>query len=87
MTVSVEEIRDLLLPGLQQVVCSYSTWAPQWEALFAEAEASMAEEMSALTMPPVSLPVAVAMGAAAVVIKNPTVTRRFLGWFNTAILE
>lgn len=87
MTVSVEEIRDLLLPGLRQVVFSYSSLATHWETLFAEAEASMAEEMSALSAPPVSLPVAVAMGAAAVVIKNPTVTWRFLGWFNTAILE
>lgn len=30
----------------------------------------------------VSLPVAVAMGAAAVVIKNPTVSRRFWSWLS-----
>jgi len=38
---------------------------------------------SALLSTPVSLPVAVAAGAAAAVIKNPKVTRRFLSWFFT----
>ena len=81
MAVSISHMRDLLMPGLMSVTGSYSTMPAQWEALFA---ADAVEEASAapLLAVPVSLPAAIAIGAAAVVIKNPTVTRRFWSWFS-----
>ena len=85
MPVSIEHMRNLLLPGLYTVTGSYSTLPAQWEALFA-ADAVEAAEAAPLLTVPVSLPAAIAIGAAAVVIKNPTVTRRFWSWFN-AVLE
>ena len=81
MPVSVEHIRELLMPGLMSVSGSYSTLAAQWEAVFA-ADAVEAKTVAPLLTVPVSLPAAIAIGAAAVVIKNPTVTRRFWSWFS-----
>lgn len=79
MATPQDKIRNLLLPGLYTVRGSYSTWPAAWEGLFA-AEAA---EVEAIALPSlsVSLPAAVAIGFAAAVIKNPTVSRRFLSWF------
>jgi hypothetical protein len=78
MAISIENIRELLLPGLMSVSGSYSALPVQWEVMLAATEEV---EAAPLLSVPVSLPVAVAIGAAAVVIKNPTVTRRFFSWF------
>ena len=87
MPVSSVHIRDILLPGLYEVTGSYSGMAAQWEATFAADAASRKEWLVVLAeATPISLPAAVAMGVAAAVIKNPTVTRRFFSWFN-AVLE
>ena len=83
MPVSIEHMRNLLMPGLMSVTGSYSTMPAQWEALFA-ADAVEAVEVAPLLTVPVSLPAAIAIGAAAVVIKNPTVTRRLFSWFKFA---
>ena len=85
MPVNLELMREALMPGLMAISGRYSTMPAQWEAMFA---ADAVEEASAapLLTVPVSLPAAIAIGAAAVVIKNPTVTRRFWSWFN-AVLE
>ena len=90
MAVNIAEIRDHLLPGLQVVVGRYASWPAQWEAFFAEEAAPLAplaadfkvtEYTGTNIMDHVSLPAALAIGAAAVVIKNPEVSRRGLfGW-------
>jgi hypothetical protein len=74
MAVSHGQIRDLLLPGLREV--SRATPA-MWANLFVEeAEASPA-------VPMIGVGAALALGAAAVVVQNPVVTRRwFAGWFS-----
>lgn len=56
-------MRELLLPGLTELgAMRYSIAGPKWSGIYGKH--------------PVSLPVAAAMGAAAVIIKNPTITRR-----------
>ena len=70
MPVKLEEMRDLLLPGLRSMTGSrpYFTVIDvphSWNDMFRSAST-------------VSVPTAIAMGAAAVVMKNPRVTRRFL---------
>ena len=83
MAVGLVHMRDLLLPGLYSVTGSYSSMPAMWETVFATEEVEAAAPLLSL---PVSLPAAFAIGAAAVVIKNPIVTRRFWSWFN-AVLE
>jgi hypothetical protein len=90
MAVNIAEMRDALLPGLQGIVGSYSSWPAQWEALFAEevtplaplaADFKVTEFTGTNILDHVGLPAALAIGAAAVVIKNPEVSRRGLfGW-------
>ena len=75
MSVQLEEIRNLLLPGLMEIRGSYTTWPGAWEGMFAN---PVADD---LVLPPLSPQLVLAMGAAAAVIKNPTVSRRFLDWF------
>ena len=70
MPVCVSKIRDELLPGLWEVRGMYCAIPTQWAVVFAEEAAPI--------LPPVSLPVAVAMGAAAVLIQNPEISRRGL---------
>jgi len=76
-TIEITQMRNVLLPGLMEIVGSYSMIPAAWESVFADAEAKITTELAAL-VPPVSLPVAAAMGVAAVVIKNPKVERRSL---------
>lgn len=71
MAVSIANMRELLLPGLYAEA--------HWEALFASTENAIMSDISALSIP-VSVPAAVAIGAAAAIIKNPPVTRRILSW-------
>ena len=75
MIVPLSEMRTLLLPGLYDVAGSYSMMR-QWEPLFIP-------ETPHIWVPKLSLPAALAVGAAAAVIKNPEVTRRFWsGWLS-----
>ena len=57
-------------------VSGYASIPAQWDTVF---------KSTAMAIPslPVSLPVAVAIGVAGVIVKNPTVTRRFTSWFLT----
>ena len=76
MAVSVEAIRDLLLPGLRGIVGRYEAFPAYWEEAFEQTVAA-----PHILVPKLSLPVAVAVGAAALIVKNPIVTRRFWqGW-------
>ena len=77
MSIDRSAIRDLLLPGLRGVVGSYSSLPAMWAEAFEPAIAA-----PHIWVPKLSIPQAVALGAAAAIIKNPEVTRRFwAGWF------
>lgn len=79
MAVQLSEIRDLLLPGLREVTSMYEMCPLQWS--FAETKEIVAADIfNRGVLPKVSLPVAVAMGVAAAVIKNPVVSRRWWSW-------
>ena len=70
MAVCVSQIRDLLMPGLWEIRGAYSAMPSVWESVFAEeAEAAL---------PTIGVPAALALGAAAVIIHNPEVSRRGL---------
>ena len=76
MAVGLEHMRDVLLPGLWEIRGSYSAVPVMWEKVFA---APVVEEIA---LPLISPQAALAMGAIAVVIKNPKVSRRGLfSWF------
>lgn len=70
MPVALEHIREHLLPGLWQISASPATMAT-FESVFVAAEAPC-------LLPAVSLSVALPLAAAAVIAKNPEVTRRNL---------
>jgi hypothetical protein len=68
-------MRELMLPGLMAI--QYETLPVQWATIFAS------EEVAIPSLPVISPQMALAMGAAAVVMKNPEVSRRGLfGWFS-----
>jgi hypothetical protein len=72
MPVDLESIHTELLPGLMDF---HTSDALAWSVVFTKetAAARILNEAPVVAMP---LPVAVAMGAVAVVVKNPMVTRR-----------
>lgn len=77
MPIQVAQIRDLLLPGLMQIRGSYSSLPALWAEAFEPAIAA-----PHIWVPKLSVPAALAVGAAAAIIKNPEITRRFwAGWF------
>lgn len=72
MVVSLTHMREELLPGLRLISATYRI-TPGGGALLYEPA-----QVVVFTAPkPISLPIAVGMGMAAVVIKNPVVSRRF----------
>ena len=76
MAVSVEHIRDFLLPGLRGIVSQYKDFPAYWEMAVEQTVAA-----PHIWVPKLSLPAAVAVGTAALIVKNPIVTRRFWqGW-------
>ena len=73
--VSACQIRDLLLPGLREMYSDYSLIQVQWDTRLFRPSAPH------IWIPKLSLPAAIAVGAAATIIKNPILTRRFWqGW-------
>jgi len=81
MPVALAQIREILLPGLTDIHGRYDMIPRQWDAVFKREGALFVPKMPAIIIPEPSLPVALAIGAAAVMIKNPEVTRRFWrGW-------
>ncbi len=75
MPVSLQHLRTELIPGVREAYLgTYSNLPSQWDRLFT---AGVVAEPLLLSIP-VSLPAAAAIGVAAVVVKNPTVSRRFI---------
>lgn len=81
MPVSLEHMREELLPGLRALHYSFARTKEIYAANVMNT--AFDAEFLPLLSAPISLPAAVAVGAAAVVIKNPTVTRRVFSWFNS----
>jgi hypothetical protein len=79
MPVALSNIRDLLLPGLLLMEGDYKRYSEardQWKEMY---EPSIAAPH--IWVPKLSIPQAVALGAAAAIIHNPDITRRFWsGW-------
>ena len=76
MPVSLNHLRDQLLPGLLTVCWEYRMQHHVWTDAFTSDVAA-----PHIWIPKISIPLAVAAGAAATVIRNPEVTRRFwAGW-------
>lgn len=76
MPVELTQMRELLLPGLWELTGRYRFVQHSWGGVFGNFEQTMAA-------PHIWIPkkVAIAAGAAAVIIKNPEITRRFwAGW-------
>lgn len=78
MPIALTAMRDLLMPGLIEVSGAYSKMPAMWAEAFEPAIAA-----PHIWVPKLSVPAALAVGAAAAIIKNPEVTRRFwAGWFS-----
>lgn len=78
MPIALTHIREQLLPGLMAIQYSFAANEKFFAATVFNG-VTVVEELPAVA--PVSLPVAAAMGAVAVVIKNPVVSRHFWsGW-------
>ncbi len=84
MPTHLEHMRNILMPGLYSVRGSYSEIPVLWDAVFAADRAVAATPVMSI---PVSLSAAVAVGVAAAIIKNPTVTRRFFSWFKPETID
>lgn len=82
MALTHQEIYNELFPGLAAVCGSYSDIKEKWAAhVFNEATGLFVPEAPHIWIPKLTLPEAVAVGAAAAIVKNPIVTRRFWqGW-------
>jgi hypothetical protein len=71
-------MRDLLLPGLWEVRGTYNLLPRAWDDFFTP---QFAPATPHIWIPKISVPLAFAAGAAAAIIENPEVTRRFwAGW-------
>jgi len=75
MAVALASIRDLLLPGLWEISAGYGPISKQWEEVF---EAPPRVEFPRIPLSPAAT---LACAAAAVVLRNPVVTRRFWKWW------
>lgn len=75
MAVSLIQMRELLLPGLEESVVNWRL--AEWNEIFI-----VADNVARPTLPAVPLGphAALMLGAAAAVVKNPEVTRRWFGW-------
>jgi hypothetical protein len=75
--VSVTQMRAALLPGLRMYRSTYTVPA-QWERVFNFSDAEMITLDDPHYVPPsVGVRTAIVMGAAAAVMKNPVVSRRW----------
>ncbi len=71
MPVALHNIRELLLPGLWSIT-NFNMPPDQWNVIF---------QPETIPAAPISIPVALAVGAAAAIIANPIVTRRWFAWW------
>jgi ABC-type nitrate/sulfonate/bicarbonate transport system substrate-binding protein len=81
MPVTLTAIKAELFPGLAGVLGQYPR-ATQWEVVFKRNAANVfVPQTPHIWIPQLTMPEALAVGAAATVIQNPVVTRRFWqGW-------
>jgi len=90
MPIGMQEIRELLLPGLMSISGSYPRLVEAWAHGFDMYGAPMSERIFIRTVeaPHVWIPKPVeivATAAALAIVKNPVVTRRFWrGWLKPA---
>lgn len=84
MAVSLELIREELLPGLYDALSAemherYSFAMHSWNGIYGQFEKAVSAPH--IWVPKLSLPQSLALGAAAAIVRNPEVTRRFwAGW-------
>lgn len=81
MAINLENIRNELLPGLEKLGGSYPALPQVW-ADFYQARASttqLSKSLAPIESVQLSPQAVVLMGAAAIIAKNPTVSRRFWG--------
>ena len=80
MPIDITHMRDLMMPGLRVMMADYDYMKQQWAAEVFN-RGVFVPATPHIWVPKLSLPMAVAAGAAAMIIKNPVVTRRFWsGW-------
>lgn len=81
MPINLAAIKAELYPGLAAVEGRYEPYAAEvWHKLFVQTPAAPHVWIPA---PELSLPAAIAAGAAVAIVKNPLVTRRFWqGWLS-----
>ena len=77
MPVSLNNMRDLMLPGLQQMAADYSLLKEQWAAQIFNT-GTVVDFTKPLPLP-LSPKVALLAGVAAAVMRNPIISRRFWG--------
>jgi hypothetical protein len=83
MPIELGQMRDLLMPGILQLSGSYKALPEVWETIF-ELEAEPTVSAPHIWIPKLTIQQTVAVGAAAMIVKNPVVTRRFwAGWFSS----
>jgi hypothetical protein len=84
MPVDLGQMRDALMPGLMAIQGRYDMMPSMWQAVFDSAgrEIGAIPPWSVDYMPPLAPVAALAIGAAAAVMRNPVVSRRFLPWPN-----
>lgn len=79
MPVALTTMRDLLMPGLLTATERYAFGYQDWRAVYGTCETTPAAPH--VWVPKLTIPQAIIVGAAATIIANPTVTRRFwAGW-------
>jgi hypothetical protein len=72
MPIPLTNMRNLMLPGLQQMAASYALTKEQWAA-------EIFNDPILTPVKSVSLKAALLAGVAAAVMKNPIISRRFWG--------
>lgn len=79
MPVALTTMRDLLLPGLLDIRERYAASVYDWRGIYSTYETTPAAPH--VWVPKLTIPQAIIVGAAATIIKNPMITRRFwAGW-------
>jgi len=83
MPINLASIRKELFPGLLAIQGNYANIKGRWAAEIFNGNALFVPAAPYIWIPSLTLPEVVTLGAAATVIKNPEVTRRFWqGWFS-----
>jgi hypothetical protein len=86
LPVELRLLREELLPGLENIIVQaterYAISYVDWRAVYGSSPSLFVPAKPHIWVPKLTLPEAALVGAAAAIIKNPEVTRRFWqGWF------